>query len=184
MPLITHELRSWQARIEAIARRQGLDFFRIVFDVVDWDGMAEVASYQGFPDHYSHWKFGESYTNMRKSFTYGLSKIYEMVINANPALAYLLEENKLIDQKLVMAHVCAHVDFFKNNAWFEPTDRTMLASSRGASERIEKYRKKYGEKSVDDFITDCMKIDNLIDSRMPYMEAYREKRGRDEEERK
>ena len=184
MPLITHELRSWQARIEAIARRQGLDFFRIVFDVVDWDGMAEVASYQGFPDHYSHWKFGESYTNMRKSFTYGLSKIYEMVINANPALAYLLEENKLIDQKLVMAHVCAHVDFFKNNAWFEPTDRTMLASSRGASERIEKYRKKYGEKSVDDFITDCMKIDNLIDSRMPYMEAYREKRGRDEEERR
>ena len=169
MTLITHELRRWQAKIEGVARRQELDFFPIVFDVVDWDVMAEVASYHGFPDHFSHWKFGESYTNMRKMFTYGLSKIYEMVINTNPALAYLFEENNLIGQKLVMAHVCAHVDFFKNNAWFKPTDRNMLATSRGASERIEKYRAEYGEKPVDDFITDCMKIDNLIDSRMPYV---------------
>ncbi len=181
MALITHELKQWQARIEAVAKRQGLDFFPIVFDVVDWDGMAEVASYHGFPDHFPHWKFGESYANMRKSFTYGVSKIYEMVVNSNPAIAYLLEENKLVDQKLVMAHVCAHVDFFKNNAWFRPTDRNMLASSRSASERIERYRKEYGEKPVDDFITDCMKIDNLIDSRMPYMEAYKEKHPGDQE---
>ena len=184
MTLITHEQKRWQAKIEAVAKRQGLDFFPIVFDVVGWDVMAEVASYHGLPDHFSHWKFGESYTNMRKSFTYGLSKIYEMVVNTNPALAYLLEENKLIDQKLVMAHVCAHVDFFKNNAWFEPTDRNMLASSRGASERIERYRAEYGEKPVDDFITDCMKIDNLIDSRMPYLEAVSVRQARDREARR
>ncbi|MFO7965179.1 MAG: SpoVR family protein [Desulfobacterales bacterium] len=183
MTVITEELNQWQVKIEAVARRQGLDFFPTIFDVVDWDIMAEVASYHGFPDHYSHWKFGESYINMRKSFTYGLSKIYEMVINADPALAYLLEENKLVDQKMVMAHVFAHVDFFKNNAWFAPTDRNMLASSRGASERIERYRKEYGQTAVDDFITDCMKIDNLIDSRMPYMEAYREKNPRSKGER-
>ena len=180
MTLITQELRRWQAKIEVVAKRQGLEFFPIVFDVVDWDGMAEVASYHGLPDHFSHWKFGESYINMRKNFTYGLSKIYEMVVNTNPALAYLLEENKLIDQKLVMAHVCAHLDFFKNNAWFKPTDRNMLATARGASERIEKYRREFGEELVDGFITDCMKLDNLIDSRMPYMQAYGQRRERED----
>ena len=181
MAVITHKLKRWQARIESVARRQGLDFFPIVFDVVDWGGMAEVASYHGFPDHFAHWKFGEAYSNMRKGFTYGLSKIYELVVNTNPALAYLLEENKLVDQKLVMAHVCAHVDFFKNNAWFKFSDRNMLANSRGAAERIERYRTQYGERPVDDFITDCMKVDNLVDSRMPYAGENKERRAYDED---
>jgi stage V sporulation protein R len=168
MPLFSNELRTWQTIIQAIAQRRGLDFFPIIFDVLDWDTIAEVASYRGLPDHFSHWKFGEEYVKMRKSFSYGLSKIYEMVINTNPSIAYLLEENKLVDQKLVMAHVCAHVDFFKNNAWFKRSDRNMLATSRAAGERIDGYRKEYGESVVDDFLTDCMKIENLIDARIPY----------------
>jgi len=184
MTLVTREFIGWQSRIEAVAKRQGLDFFPIIFDIVDWDGMAEVTSYHGFPDHFSHWKFGEAYINTHKSFSYGLSKIYEIVVNTNPALAYLLSENKLIDQKIVMAHVCAHVDFFKNNAWFKPTDRNMLARSRAASERIERYRAEFGEETVSDFITDCMKIQNLIDCRMPYMEVHRGKSSEYEDQEK
>lgn len=168
MPLFSKELKNWQTIIQAVAQRRGLDFFPIIFDVLDWDTIAEVASYHGLPDHFSHWKYGEEYVKMRKSFSYGLSKIYEMVINTKPAIAYLLEENKLVDQKLVMAHVCAHVDFFKNNAWFKRSDRNMLATSRAAAERIDAYRKQHGEQAVDDFLTDCMKIENLIDSRVPY----------------
>ncbi len=174
MTVFTKELRDWQEKIESFAKRQGLDFPPVVFDVVDAENMAEVASYHGFPDHFSHWKFGEAYLNMKKKFSYGLGKIYEMVINTNPAIAYLLEENKLIDQKTVIAHVYAHVDFFKNNAWFSPTDRNMLATSRAAAERIDNYRREYGEDKVDDFIVDCMKIDNLIDFRLPYIKLAQE----------
>jgi spore cortex formation protein SpoVR/YcgB (stage V sporulation) len=166
MTVFGSELRKWQTKIEATAKRRGLNFYPIVFDVVDWESMAEVASYKGLPDHFSHWKFGEAYVRMRKSFTYGLSKIYELVFNADPAIAFLLEENKLVDQKLVMAHVCAHVDFFKNNAWFEHTNREMPTASRAAGERIDNYRAEHGEEVVDQFLTDCMKIENLIDHRI------------------
>lgn len=169
MTLFSSELKSWQTIIQSVAQRNGLDFYPIIFDVLDWETIAEVASYRGFPDHFSHWKFGEEYVQLRKSFSYGLSKIYEMVINTDPSVAYLLEENKLVDQKLVMAHVCAHVDFFKNNAWFRRSDRNMLATTRAASERVDRYREEHGEEAVDDFLTDCMKIENLIDARIPYM---------------
>ena len=80
--------------------------------------MNEVAAYGGFPTRYPHWRFGMDYEQLSKSYEYGLSKIYEMVINNNPSYAYLLEGNSLVDQKLVMAHVYGHVDFFKNNFSF------------------------------------------------------------------
>ncbi len=63
------------------------------------------------------------YEYMQKSYGYGLHKIYEMVINNNPCYAYLLDSNQLVDQKLVIAHVFAHCDFFKNNAYFTNTNR-------------------------------------------------------------
>ena len=85
--------------------------------------MNEVAAYGGFPVRYPHWRFGMEFEQLTKSYEYGLSKIYEMVINNNPAYAYLLEGNSLVDQKLVMAHVLGHVDFFKNNYSFSQ-DRT------------------------------------------------------------
>ena len=84
--------------------------------------MNEIAAYGGFPNRYPHWRFGMEYERLAKSYEYGLSKIYEMVINNNPSYAYLLEGNSLVDQKLVMAHVYGHVDFFKNNYCFRSTD--------------------------------------------------------------
>ena len=84
--------------------------------------MNEIAAYGGFPTRYPHWRFGMEYEQLAKSYEYGLSKIYEMVINNNPSYAYLLEGNSLDDQKLVMAHVYGHVDFFKNNFCFRSTD--------------------------------------------------------------
>ena len=67
--------------------------------------MHEVAAFGGFPMRYPHWRFGMEYEHLSKSHVYGLSKIYEMVINNNPGYAYLLEGNSLVDQKMVMAHV-------------------------------------------------------------------------------
>ena len=66
------------------------------------------------------------YDYLNKTYTYGLQKIYELVINTDPCYAYLQTGNKIVDQKLVMAHVHGHCDFFKNNMWFSKTNRKML----------------------------------------------------------
>ena len=83
------------------ARSYGLDFFPVIFEMVDFNEMNEVASYGGFPVRYPHWRFGMQYQYMEKSYSYGLHKIYEMVINNNPCYAYLLDNNKMVDQKMV-----------------------------------------------------------------------------------
>src|SRR5215510_10493207 len=111
-----------QERIEKIAAAEGLDFFPTVFEILTYDQMNEIAAYGGFPNRFPHWRYGMEYERLAKSYEYGLSKIYEMVINNNPSYAYLLEGNSLVDQKLVMCHVFGHVDFFKHNFVFRATD--------------------------------------------------------------
>src|SRR6185312_13778682 len=111
-----------QAQMEQHALNYGLDFYPTIFELIDHDELNAIAAYGGFPSRYPHWRFGMEYEQLSKSYEYGLSKIYEMVINNNPSYAYLLEGNSLVDQKLVMAHVFAHVDFFKNNFCFRSTD--------------------------------------------------------------
>jgi stage V sporulation protein R len=76
--------------------------------VIDADDLNEIAAYGGFPTRYPHWSFGMSYEELRKGYDYGLSKIYEMVINNDPCYAYLMRCNHTVDQKLVMAHVYGH----------------------------------------------------------------------------
>ena len=125
-------LREWQEKIENHARKSGLDFFPQVFEILTFDEMNEVAAYGGFPTRVPHWRWGMEYERLKKSGDYGLSRIYEMVINNNPCVAYLLEGNSLVDQKLVMAHVYAHVDFFKNNFCFKATDQGRDSESGGS----------------------------------------------------
>ena len=120
---LTPELEEIKEKMEGYARGYGLDFFETIFELVDFEKINEIASYGGFPTRYPHWKFGMEYDRLSKSYSYGLSKIYEMVINNDPCYAYLLNANYLVDQKLVMAHVFGHCDFFKNNYWFSKTNR-------------------------------------------------------------
>ena len=102
-------LADMQREIEGYAREYGLDFFDTIFEVLDYKRMNEVAAFGGFPTRYPHWRFGMEYEHLSKGYEYGLSKIYEMVINNNPSYAYLLEGNSSVDQKMVMAHVYGHV---------------------------------------------------------------------------
>ena len=108
------------------ARNYGLDFYDTIFELLDYDQLNEIASYQGFPTRYPHWRFGMEYEKLSKGYTYGLSKIYELVINCDPCYAYLMKNNSATDQKLVIAHVYGHSDFFKNNLWFSHTNRKMI----------------------------------------------------------
>src|SRR3990167_7856179 len=123
---LTPELIQWRDKIREIAKGYGLDFFEVFFEVLDWKQLNVVASYGGFPNRYPHWRFGMEYEQISKSYSYGLTKIYEIVINNDPSYAYLLHSNTLTDQKLVMAHVYAHSDFFKNNFYFSHTNRKMM----------------------------------------------------------
>src|SRR5262245_51593611 len=132
-------LRLEKEKIEKIAREFGLDFFPVVFEMLTYDQMNEIAAYGGFPSRYPHWRFGMEYEQLAKSYEYGLSKIYEMVINNNPSYAYLLEGNSLTDQKLVMAHVYAHVDFFKNNFCFRVTDLDARGAVVDPTRRVDNY---------------------------------------------
>src|SRR5712691_274720 len=157
------DLRALQAEIEGYAREFGLDFYETIFEVLEADDLNEVASYGGFPTRYPHWSFGMSYEQLRKGYDYGLSKIYEMVINNDPCFAYLMRCNHVVDQKLVMAHVYGHCDFFKNNAYFAHTNRKMMDEMANHGVRLRRYAEKYGEDEVEAFVDRCMSIDDLID---------------------
>lgn len=161
------ELAELQIEIEGYAREYGLDFFDTIFEVVDYKQMNQAAAYVGFPSRYPHWRFGMEYLRMSKSYAYGLHRIYEMVVNNDPSYAYLLTSNKLVDQKMVMAHVCGHVDFFKNNMWFAHTNRKMMDEMANHGTRIRRYIDRYGYEAVECFLDLCLSIDNLIDIHAP-----------------
>jgi len=152
-----------QDRIEAVARDYNLTYFPVVFEVVDYRTINALAAYGGFPTRYPHWRFGMEYGQLSKSYEYGLHKIYEMVINNDPTYAYLLEGNMMIDQKMVMAHVYGHADFFKNNVYFAHTNRKMVDAMANHATRIRRYQERYGLETVERFVDACLSIEELID---------------------
>jgi stage V sporulation protein R len=169
-----------QKQVEEHARRYGLDMFDTYYEVLDFDEINMVASYMGFPVRYPHWKWGMEYERMSKSYEYGLHKIYEMVINNDPCYAYLLESNALVDQKLVMCHVCGHNDFFKNNFAFQHTNRKMIDEMANHATRIRRYIDWFGVEVVESFVDKCLSIDNLIDIDAPYIRRKRKEPERED----
>ena len=163
------ELAAVQAEMEEHARSYGLDFFETIFEVLDYEELSMVAAYGGFPTRYPHWRFGAQYDELMKGYSYGLQKIYEMVVNTDPCYAYLLSCNAMTDQKLVIAHVYGHCDFFKNNAWFAPTNRRMLDELANHATRISRYIDRYGYEAVEEFIDACLSLEDLIDMHAPHI---------------
>src|SRR5690606_17452743 len=152
-----------------LAKSYGLDFYETIFVVCSYEEINMIASYGGFPTRYPHWRFGMEYIQMQKGYEYGLSKIYEMVINTDPSYAYLMDNNLMVDQKLVMAHVLGHVDFFKNNLWFAHTNRKMLDQMANHAAKVRRYMDRHGVVEVESFIDMCLSLDNLIDPHAPHI---------------
>ena len=166
---LSPRLADLKAEIEGYAREFGLDFFETVFEVLTYDELNMVASYGGFPNRYPHWRWGMEYESLSKGYEYGLSKIYELVINNNPCYAYLLESNAEVDQKLVMAHVYGHCDFFKNNFSFAHTNRRMIDEMANHATRVRRWVDKIGVEKVEDFIDRALSLENLIDQHAPHI---------------
>lgn len=163
MMTLPPELCRMRDELRGYAVEYGLDFFEVLFEMLDWRQINEVAAFGGFPNRYPHWRFGMEYEQLAKSYTYGLSKIYEMVINNDPCYAYLLHSNNLVDQKLVMAHVYAHSDFFKNNIYFAHTNRKMMDEMANHRTRVMRYIDRIGYDKVESFIDACLSLETLID---------------------
>ncbi len=158
-----------QHEMEGYARDYGLDFFPTIFELIDADQLNAIAALGGFPTRYPHWRFGMEYEKLSKGYHYGLQKIYEMVINNDPCYAYLMNSNGLVDQKMVIAHVYGHCDFFKNNYWFSQTNRKMMDEMANHGNRIRRYMDDVGVEEVEQFVDCCLSIEDLIDLHSPFI---------------
>jgi stage V sporulation protein R len=150
------------SEITEVATGFGLDFYPMRYEICPADIIYTFGAY-GMPTRFSHWSFGKQFYKMKLQYDFGLSKIYELVINSDPCYAFLLDSNALIQNKLIVAHVLAHCDFFKNNVRFQNTKRDMVESMAATAERIRKYEVQYGKPEVEKFLDAVLAIDEHID---------------------
>ncbi|MGZ9583329.1 SpoVR family protein [Paenibacillus marinisediminis] len=151
--------------ITEIASGFGLDFYPMRYEICPADIIYTFGAY-GMPTRYHHWSFGKTFNKMKMQYDFGLSKIYELVINSDPCYAFLLEGNSLIQNKLIVAHVLAHCDFFKNNYRFSNTNRSMVESMSATAERVSNYELEYGAQAVESFIDAVLAIQEHVDPQL------------------
>ena len=112
-------LEEWNEIIESKAKEFGLDFYPQEFEIIGFNEMLGYEAYLGMPSKYPHWSYGKAYDKNKTLYSLNMTGLpYEMVINSNPCLGYLMKENTLLLQILTMAHVYGHNDFFANNRMF------------------------------------------------------------------
>lgn len=116
------DLEEWNRRVVDLVQKYGLDPYPQEFEICDYEQMLSYMVYSGMPSHYPHWSYGKAFEKLKTFYDYGLTGLpYEMVINSNPSIAYLMRDNSLALQILTIAHVYGHNDFFKNNFTFKTT---------------------------------------------------------------
>ena len=143
-------LRDFGERIEDAARGLGLDPYPVRFEIISPREMAEEEALLAMPTRYSHWSFGKAADlseTARGFFGFGAA---EIVANANPSRAVLLDDNPLELQLLVMAHVMGHLDFFHHNRHFRETQpETVLDRMAANRRRVGEIRRAMGERAVE-----------------------------------
>ena len=113
------KLQEWDDRIRELVDRYKLNCYPQEFEICDHFEMIGYMAYSGMPSRYPHWSYGKSYEREKTMYDYGVGGLpYEMVINSNPCLAYLMQDNTELLQVLTIAHVYGHNDFFANNFTF------------------------------------------------------------------
>ncbi|MCI0182481.1 hypothetical protein MM817_00741 [Acidibacillus sp. S0AB] len=171
------ELERSIEQMTAMAKEFGLDFYDMRFEIVPADVLYTFGAYQGMPTRFSHWTFGKAYHRMKMDYDLGLSRIYELVINSDPCYAFLLDNNTLVQNKLVSAHVLAHCDFFKNNAMFSNTARNVVNSMAASAERFREYEMEHGKEAVEQVLDAALAIQEHVDASRT---ALRRQRLRDQ----
>src|SRR5258706_7734601 len=113
-------IEEYDTHISHVAEQYGLDVYPIQLEVISAEQMLDAYASVGMPVNYRHWSFGKQFISTEKSYRRGqMGLAYEIVINSDPCIAYLMEENTMPMQALVMAHACyGHNFFFKGNYLF------------------------------------------------------------------
>ena len=174
------DLEQLSVNIESIwelAQGLGLRPFPTHFEVVPADVLYEFGAY-GMPGRFSHWTHGKMYQMQKTMYDYGLSKIYELVINTNPCWAFLLETNTLLHNTFVVAHVLGHSDFFANNAYYARTSRRMIETISLNAERLRRYEYEHGVERVEALLDAVLAIEEHVDPFADNRDDQREKPAR------
>jgi len=152
------ELLHWDEKICRIAQDLGLDWHPIDYEIIDYQEMLSAMAYVGLPTHYRHWSYGKEYERTHTLYNMGQTGLpYEMIINSNPSIAYLMRENALYVHILTMAHCVGHSDFFKQNRMFRDTNPNHI---------IDKFKSaaKYVRRLIEDPSIGVDKVENILDA--------------------
>lgn len=159
--------------IWGIAKRFQLDPYPVNFELVPATIMYEFGAY-GLPGRFGHWSRGKAYYRMKTEYDYGLSKIYELVVNTNPSYAFLMEQNDLLQNQVVVAHVLGHTDFFKNNVYFKSTPSNMIDKVSVNADRVRQYEYEHGVEEVERFLDAALALEEHIDPNTYLRQRIRE----------
>jgi len=152
------DLQKWDDKICRVGEDLGLDWFPIDYEIIDYAEMLGAMAYTGLPTHYRHWSYGKEYERTHTLYNMGQTGLpYEMIINSNPSIAYLMRENALYIHILTMAHCVGHSDFFKQNRMFSHTDPSNIISSF-------KSAAKYVRQLIEDPSIGIDKVENILDA--------------------
>lgn len=151
--------------IEHIGRTKfGLDPYPAQLEIISSEQMLDNYSTIAMPNMYKHWSFGKSFIQNERQYNKGQQGLaYEVVINTNPCIAYLMENNSATMMALVLAHASVgHSHFFKNNYLFKGwTDAdTIIDYLSFAKNYIKSCEEKYGEKQVETLLDACHALQN------------------------
>ncbi len=168
----TKFLTEWDDKIIDLAKTEGLDWYPINYEICDYYSMIGHMSYHGMPSHYGHWSHGKSFEVTHQRYNLGMEGLpYELIINSDPSIAYLMRENPAYLQLLIMCHCVGHSDFFKHNRMFKDTRaETVIQRFRNGKKRIQKYveNPNIGIEKVERIIDACHAVQFQTD-RYPFM---------------
>src|SRR5690606_29307348 len=180
-------VQAYDRAIGEIAEEFGLDTYPNQIEIISSEQMMDAYASVGMPIGYSHWSYGKQFLNVQQSYNRGqMGLAYEIVINSNPCIAYLMEENTMMMQALVIAHACyGHNSFFKGNYLFRAwTDATSIIDYLVfAKQYIAECEQKYGVEAVEAILDSCHAIMNYgVDRyKRPYPLSTQEEQLRQQE---
>jgi len=158
------QLEAIDLKIAKIATQFKLDTYPNQIEVIGAEQMMDHYSSVGMPLGYHHWSFGKQYLKIEKQYKRGLMGLaYELVINANPCITYLMEENSYAMQVLVIAHACyGHNAFFKNNYLFKTwtSADSIIDYLVFAKTYIAQCEQRYGYSEVETLLDACHALMN------------------------
>ncbi|MFN3919309.1 MAG: SpoVR family protein [Methylohalobius sp.] len=157
-------LEKYDAEIARIASSFGLDTYPNQIEIISSEQMMDAYASCGLPVYYYHWSFGKQFLSIEKHYKRGqMGLAYELVINSNPCIAYLMEENTMMMQALVIAHACyGHNSFFKNNYLFKTwtSADAIVDYLVFAKNYIAECEERFGTEAVEEVLDSCHALMN------------------------